>query len=133
MDGLERGLELVDLVAHAASCVENEGDVEGNLLITAKFGRDPKPARVHLAYDNDAFFRAAKAAKITKTLRVTDQAGRKLLLTFQWSKARQHKANHSYRPDSVRIRPADEPREGAAQSHTLPAEKGRKIQLTIQY
>jgi hypothetical protein len=64
---------------------------------------------------------------------VTDQAGRKLLLTFQWSKARQHKANHFYRPDSVQIRPADQPREGAAQSHTLLAGDGRKIQLTIQY
>jgi len=57
-------------------------DAPGRLVVVARHGGQPRPHRVHLAYEDAAFFAKQTAAKITKAVAVKDRSGRELTLRF---------------------------------------------------
>jgi beta-glucanase (GH16 family) len=108
-------------------------DGAGTLLVVAKHGGSPRPDRVHLEYDEQAFFASQTRQSIRKAVGIEDAGGKRLTLAFSWSKVKGYARNNGYRPDWVDIRPAKAPPSGRAATYELAPADGKAIRMVLQY
>lgn len=106
---------------------------EGYILVRAAFTRQGEPARVKLAYENEAFFAAQTARQIERTVRLTDKEGRKVAFSFRWAKHKDAQAAHGYRAEVVDIRPAPKPPAGSSETYDFKTADGEIVRMTLTY
>jgi hypothetical protein len=110
----------------------------GAMVVVARHGGEPRPALVHVEYDEAAFFAAATAATVEKTVTVRDHKGGSLALAFTWTKVKDFPRNNGYRAENVEVRPggaagATAPKEGTDSVYELPAADGQVVTVTLRY
>lgn len=105
------------------------------LLVVARHGGAPRPGRVHVEYDDDAFFAKQTARTIEKDVRLMDGRGRWLTFAFRWRKVKGYKSNRGYRAEWVDLRPDRAPGPGKAVAYEFSANEpqGRKLRVTLRY
>ena len=107
-------------------------DGDGALLVICRFNGAGQPGRIHIEYDDAAFFKAQTAKTIFKRVAVTDTRGRKVVLAFRWSKQKAEKRNNGYRADWVDVEPDTRPKTGE-QIHEFAADGGEMVRMTLSY
>ena len=105
----------------------------GNLLVIAKHTGAPRPERVHLEYENEAFFAAQKGASAAGTIHVTDRKGRQVALALAWSKVKGYKKHGGCRAELVEVVPATKPPAGTTARHEFVSAGGQAIRMTVAY
>ena len=108
-------------------------DGEGALLVVCRFARDGKPSRIHLEYEDPAFFKAQTAETIEKRVAASDGAGQRVAFAFRWAKHKDEKTRGGYRATWVDIEPATRPKPGGVQVHEFVAESGEVVRMTLSY
>jgi len=106
---------------------------KGELRLAARHGGEPRPTRVHLEYDEPAFFAAQTAAQVSKSVPLTDAAGKRLVLLFTWEKVKDYKRNNGYRPYDLEIPSPALPKRDLAFTYDLRAAGGTAIRMTVTY
>ncbi len=105
------------------------------LLVVARHGGSPRPTRLHVEYDDDAFFAKQTAGTIEKDVRLMDDRGRWLTFAFRWAKVKGHEKRHGYRAEWVDLRPDTKPAPGKAAAYELSSNdpQGRKVRVTLRH
>ena len=106
---------------------------EGMLLVVARLGPSGQPTRVHLEYDNNAYFAARKAKEIRRTVVVTDRRGRAVHFAFSWAKTKGETKNNGYRALWVDVAPRDRPPKGKEEPYALAAEDGKTVEMRLTF
>jgi len=106
---------------------------EGSVLVVARFARDGRKSRVHLEYENAAYFQARTAPTIRRRVVVKDTKGREMAFAFRWKKVKGEKRHNGYRAEWVDIEPAAKPTRGGEQVYDFTADGGRRVRMTLTY
>ena len=106
---------------------------KGELRVVSRHGGQPRPTRVHLEYDEPAFFAAQTGSQISKSVRIKDVEGKQFALLFTWEKVKGHKQNSGYRPYDLEIPSPTPPKRDLAFTYDLRAAGGQKIRMKVTY